>query len=213
MCYKVCKKLGKRYDDKIVFGNFKEGKELLASIDCVHCQWEESRTDPGGKWFSHKSNGPQLSYEVCVNTVTELIVWTNGPFPAATHDITIFCGCTKKNGKHIWKKSSLFHKILQGKRLVGGSGYLGEPDKTSTTFAGHTAETKKLFAHFKSRQETLFYGYKALNINGGKPFHNKGQQGGGSQEQMAVYKLVFHAITLSCSTNWRWAGLCLMSNF
>ncbi|KAL7501880.1 hypothetical protein ACHAXN_000186 [Cyclotella atomus] len=34
----------------------------------------ECRTDPGGKWYSHKHNGPGVSYEVCVDTVKDRIV-------------------------------------------------------------------------------------------------------------------------------------------
>jgi hypothetical protein len=114
--------------------------------------------------------------------VKDRIFWTKGPFPAALHDITIFHDGTKKNGKATWKKSSLYHKMPAGKRLVGDSGYIGEPDKISNTLAGHSAETKELFACFKSRQETLFRGYKALGIMGGEAFCCKGKQGGSSTE-------------------------------
>ena len=170
VCYSVCEQLGKRYDDKIIFDDFNEEQVYLASIDCVHFWWQECRTDPGGKWYSHKHNGPGVSYEVCVDTVKDRIVWTSGPYPAASHDRTIFRGGTKKNGKTTWRQSSLYHQMRAGKRLVGDSGYLGEPDKISNTLAGHSPETKELFARFKSRQETLFRGYKALGIMGGGPF-------------------------------------------
>jgi hypothetical protein len=110
----------------------------------VHFEWQEGQTDPGSRWYLHKvscfwyscyhyvhygslglkkSNGPGLSYEVCVDAVKERIVWTNDPFPAATHDITIFCGGTKKNDPATWHKSSLFHKMIVEKRLVDDSGY------------------------------------------------------------------------------------------
>ena len=129
------------------------------------------------------------------------IVLTNGPFPAASHEITIFCGGTKKNGKATLKKSGLYHKMPAGKRLVGDSGYIDEPDKISTTLAGHFAETKELFARFKLRQEALFRGYKALGVMGGEAFRHKGKQGGGSTERMAVHGLVFHAITVVMQYN------------
>jgi hypothetical protein len=199
--YKVCRQLEKRYDDKIIFGGFEEGQVYLSSIDCVHFAWQECLTDPGGKWYSHKHNGPGISYEVCVDAVKDRIVWTNGPFPAATHDITIFRGGKKKLGKDTWKKSSLYHRIRDGKRVVGDSGYVGEPDKVSTTLAGHSDATKELFARLKSRQETLFRGYKALGIMGGKPFRHKGKQGGGSEERMAVHRLVFRAVTVVMQYN------------
>jgi hypothetical protein len=199
--YKVCGQLGERYAEKIVFGGFEQNQVYLGNIDCVHFEWEECRTDPGGKWYSHKHNGPGLSYEVCVDAVKDRIIWTNGPFPAATHDITIFRGGTKKNGKTTWKKSSLYHKMPVGTQLVGDLGYAGEPDKLSVTLQGHSDETKELFARLKSRGETLFRGYKSLGIMGGKPFRHKGKQGGGSKEQMAVHKLVFRAITVVMQYN------------
>lgn len=199
--FKVCRQLAKRKDDKIVFGGFEEDQVFLANIDCVHFEWEECRTDPSSKWYSHKHNGPGLSYEVCVDTVMERIVWANGPFPAATHDITIFRGGTKKKGPATWDKSSLFHKMPNGKRLVGDSGYAGEPDKVSITLSGHSPETKELFARIKSRGETLFRGYKSLGICGGKPFRHKGKQGGGSSERMRTHAVVFDAITVVMQYN------------
>lgn len=204
--FKCCAQLAERKADKIVFDHFEEGQTFLASIDCVHFEWQECRTDPSSRWYSHKvscfwhscylyvhyalcslglkkSNGPGLSYEVCVDAVKERIVWTNGPFPAATHDITIFCGGTKKNyGPATWHKSSLFHKMLPEKRVVGDSGYAGEPDKVSITLAGHSPQTKELFARIKSRGESLFRAYKSLNIMGGAPFrHTKVSKGEGQR--------------------------------
>lgn len=199
--YEVCRQLAARKADMIVFCDFYALQVLLASLDCVHFECDEFRTDPGGKWYSHKSNGPGLSYEVCVDTVKDRIVWARGPYPAATHDITIFRGGKKKDGKHTWDKSSLYHQIPPGKRVIGDSGYLGEPDKVSTTLGGHAPETQELFARLKSRQETLFRGYKALKIFGGKSFRHKGRQGGGSKERMRVHGLVFDAVTVLMQYN------------
>jgi hypothetical protein len=36
---------------------------------------------------------------------------------------------------------------------------------------------------------------------GGKPFCHKGKQGGGSEEQMAVHRLVFRAVTVVMQYN------------
>ena len=199
--FDVCENLAARKSDKIRFDNFDPKQVFLASIDCVHFECQEFGTDPSGKWYSHKHNGPGLSYEVCVDTTKDRIVWANGPFPAASHDITIFRGGKKKDGKHTWRKSSLFHKIPVGKRLVGDSGYVGEADKVSTTLGGHSVEAKRLFARFKSRQESLFRAYKALGIMGGDSFRHKGRQGGGSKERVAVHGLVFDAITVVMQYN------------
>ncbi|KAL3796459.1 hypothetical protein HJC23_004256 [Cyclotella cryptica] len=100
----------------------------------------------------------------------------------------------RKDGKHTWDKSSLYHQIPPGKRVIGDSGYLGEPDRVSTILGGHAPEIQELFASLKSRQETLFHGYKALKIFGGKSFCHKGRQGGGSKERVRVHELVFDAV-------------------
>ena len=146
--------------------------------------------------YSHKHNGPGLSYEVCVDTVKDRIVWANGPFPAASHDITIFRGGKAKE-KHKWLESSLYHRIPAGKRVVGDSGYVGETDKVSVTLGGHAPETKAFFARVKSRQETLFGRMKQLKILGGESFRHKGKQGEGSKGRMAVHRLVFDAIIVT----------------
>lgn len=59
------------------------------SIDCVDCPifepWPFDR-----KWFSQKTNGPALKYEVAVCIKTGFIVWINGPFQASKNDATVF---------------------------------------------------------------------------------------------------------------------------
>ena len=192
--YSVCGKIAKRKKDKIVFGDFDALQVFLASIDCVHFKCQEFRTDPSGKWYSHKHNGPGVSYEVCHDTIKDRIVWANGPYPAATHDLTIFRGGTLKSGKHTWLESSLYHRIPDGKRLIGDSGYIGEPEKVSATLGGHAPKTKEFFARCKSRQETLFTRMKQLNILGGPSFRHKGKQGKGSQGRLEVHRLVFDAV-------------------
>lgn len=42
------------------------------------------------QWFSHKSNGPALRYEVALSVHRAKIVWAFGPFAAGTPDVTIF---------------------------------------------------------------------------------------------------------------------------
>jgi hypothetical protein len=94
--FDVCCQLAKRKSDKIVLADFEPLQVFLASIDCIHCEIQEVRTSPDSKWYSQKFSGPGFSYEVCVDILKDRIVWVNGPFPAATHDITIFRGGTKK---------------------------------------------------------------------------------------------------------------------
>lgn len=56
-------------------------------------------------------------------------------------------------------------------------------------------KTKGLFARFKSRQEGLFHGYKALIIMGGAAFCHKSSRVGEPWERLVVHKVVFDATT------------------
>ena len=70
-----------------------------------------------GKWFSHKSNGPAVRYEIAISIVGGDICWTNGPFPAGKYpDITIF-------------RRGLMKKLDPGEFVEADHGYDGEMDK------------------------------------------------------------------------------------
>lgn len=81
----------------------------------------------------------------------------------------------------------MYHRIHEGCRVVEDSGYVGKLNKVFTTVSWHSPKTKELFARFKSRQETLLHGYKALNIMCGPAFCHEGKQGGGAKERLAVH--------------------------
>ena len=62
---KVIKKLKSR---KITFDSLHPGCKFLG-VDCIHTHVQEFRCDPDSKWWSHKFNGPGLSYEVVTDPV------------------------------------------------------------------------------------------------------------------------------------------------
>ena len=67
-------------------------------------------------------------------------MWIKGPFPSGKqHDITIFRGGTKEEGKEKWDKDSLFFRMPKGKKAVGDSAYTGEPMKVTTTKEQHSS--------------------------------------------------------------------------
>ncbi len=70
-------------------------KVPIAPVDCVHIVCYEFRCDPDSKWWSHKSNGPVVSFEVVTNPVDGHIRWVDGPEPASTHDLTFLRGGKK----------------------------------------------------------------------------------------------------------------------
>ena len=120
----------------------------FAPVDCVHIICYEFRCDPDSKWWSHKLNGPGVSFEVVTDPVDGHIRWVNGPEPALTHFTFLRGG--KKGKEKEWKKSTLYFNLPKGLRLVGDSAYEGQPDKVSTTNDAHDPATKELFARMKS---------------------------------------------------------------
>lgn len=64
---------------------------LLVSDDGVHCRICEPRKQPSTKWSSKKfGKKAALTYEVAIAIRHNQVVLVNGPFPAATHDMTMF---------------------------------------------------------------------------------------------------------------------------
>ena len=129
-------------------------------VDCVHCETNEFRTDPNSKWYSHKHNGAGVSYEVVDDICRDKILWTAGPKPASTHDITFFRDGTQVStnrlkNEAIWDKNALYFQIPEGKKLIGDSGYKGGPSKISTSVVEHSDKVKEFLAQAKSRQETI----------------------------------------------------------
>jgi hypothetical protein len=53
---------------KITFEGLHQDCKFLA-VDCIHTWVQEFRCDPDSKWWSHKFNGPGLSYEVVTDPV------------------------------------------------------------------------------------------------------------------------------------------------
>ena len=153
----------------------------------MHIICYEFRCDPDSKWWSHKLNGPGVSFEVVTDPVDGHIRWVNGPHPASTHDLTFLRG-GKKGKEKEWKKSSLYFKLPEGLRLVGDSAYKGQLDKVSITNDAHNPETKELFARMKSMQETVFKRMKDFKVLQGPFCH-----GQGTKDKLEKIKLCFEA--------------------
>jgi hypothetical protein len=142
---------------KVQWGGFDAEEIFIISVDGVHCRIQEVRKDPGAKWFSHKFNGPGLTYELGIAIRSNQLVWINGPFPASQHDITTF---RNENDPGNGLKS----KIPDRQRAVGDSGYKGEPGKIAITRPGDPANVKKFKARVKSRHETFNARLKSFNV-------------------------------------------------
>lgn len=173
---------------KISFDGLDPNCEFLP-VDTVHIRSQEFRCEPSSKWFSHKFNGPGVSFEVVNDPIEGKFRWTNGPKPASTHDMTFLRGGKKGKKKH-WDKSSLYFVIrsLKNIKLVGDSAYDGQADVVTTTKDAHNPETKKLFARMKSMQETCFKRLKDFKV-----LRESFRHGKGTDDKLEKIKISFEA--------------------
>jgi hypothetical protein len=198
---------------------FRHDKRIKASIDCSSFTTNEFRQDPSGKWFDHKSNScglvclfaqcvarnalpptpsiltivpaSQQKYEACLDIYEGRLVWLRGPFEAGMHDMTIFRGGKEEDRKENWDHNALYFKVRQGDRIVGDSGYEGEPRKIVVMRDEHSKELKKFLARVCSRQETFFKGLKDWKI-----LKFRFTYGSSTQDRMKLHKMAVEAIAV-----------------
>jgi hypothetical protein len=65
-----------------------------------------------------------VSYELGVAIYSSRLVWIAGPFPASSHDLTIFRG--GRADQEPKDPNALFFKIPEGKKGIGDSAYTAE---------------------------------------------------------------------------------------
>ena len=159
-------------------------------VDTCHLRTQEFRCDPSSIWWSHKFNGPAVSFEVVTDPLEGKIRWINGPEPASTHDLTFLRG-GKKGQQKKWKKSALYFHIPKTVRLVGDSAYQGQQDKVTTTKDAHKPATKKLFARMKSMQETCFKRFKDFKV-----LRDSFRHGKNTNDKLAKIKMSFEAVAV-----------------
>jgi DDE superfamily endonuclease len=142
-------------------GGFDEDEIFLLSVDGVHCKTFEVRTDPGTKWYSHKSHGPGVTYLLGIAIKRNKLVWMDGPFPASTSDITIFR-----------REGGLGDQIGKGKRAIGDSAFGGEPYKVAISHPGESEEVNKYKGTVKARHEVFNGRLKSFSILATEFRHN-----------------------------------------
>lgn len=142
---------------KIVFKNFDANDEVfIISIDGTHCRTSEPRTHPSTRHCSHKSNGPGLAYELALAIHSNQLVWINGGFMPADHDLTIYR-----------KPDGLKQKMVRdqpGKRAIADEGYRGEPGTISTRNDFDSDELRRFKRRVKARQETFNRRIKVFGV-------------------------------------------------
>ena len=114
---------------------------FLYTVDCTHCRIQEPRHEPDKKWFSQKLGKPALSYEVAIHLYKNKVAWTNGPFKAGEHDLTIYRAGLKGN-------------IPADKLLIADRGYVGEK-KITTPNDFDTPEVNEFKRRARARQESF----------------------------------------------------------
>ena len=192
-CKDYARKMASLKEKKIVFGGFDEDETFVFGVDGVHFQTQEFRLTPSSKWFDFKSNSSGLKYEFAMAIRRPAIVWMRGPFPASTHDITIFRG-GKENKKEKWSRNSLYfamQELGEGKMGIGDSGYGGESEKIATTNYFFSKEFKEFLARVKNREESLHIRLKAYNI-----LENRFRHGKSTEDKMELHGVVVTAITV-----------------
>lgn len=129
------------------------GARFLLTVDGVHCRIDELKHHEYSKntaYYSHKFKQAGLNYEIGLSLTESKILWVNGPFPAATHDITVF-------------RRDLIHKIPAGMKAIGDSGYRGEPEFIATKSRLDPPIVRKFKSRARSRHETVNNRIKKFN--------------------------------------------------
>ena len=127
------------------------------------------------KYYSKKHNQDGLKYELGFAIHTNKLVWMNGPFKAAEHDITVF------------RNRGLMAKLKQGKRVIADRGYKGEALWLSVP----NAHDSKALAKFKSRARCRHEAFNGLLKKYGclaETFTHGDEK----------HKLAFEAIAVTC---------------
>lgn len=114
-------------------------------------------------WYSHKSNGPALRYEVCIAIHTGFICWVNGPYPAGSWP-------DKRIARH-----RLIYKVGPNEMILADGGY-SDDNEFFRTPTGLNGEYDSIMSTARARHEAingLIKNWKAIkNVYRGKrSFH------------------------------------------
>lgn len=103
------------------------------------------------KYYSHKTNKAGLAYEIALSLYEPKLVSIQGPFPAATSDLSIF-----QNG--------LMRTIPAGKKVIADQGYNGEPHVVSTRNYMDSQQLREFKSRARARHETFNGRLKTFRI-------------------------------------------------
>ena len=124
----------------------------LVTVDGTHFrilnQFPNNSSTPIKDWFSQKFKSAGVNYEVAVCIKTGDIVWIHGPFPAATHDITVF-------------RYRLRDKLTFREQVMADLGYRGD-NKCMTPLHALSRLHKRAMSALRGRHETVNRRFKTF---------------------------------------------------
>ena len=171
---------------KWLWGNGgQEDEEIfIVSVDGVHCTISEPRSMPSSKWFSHKTHGPAVGYEIAISLQRNQVVHVHGPYPAGVPDITIFR-----------EAGGLKSKMPDGKYATADRGYRGEPKLRlpNTRDAPLVKDFKK---RSQARHETFNARLKSFKILSTRFRHRHSHKGNQSATCHDNHKSAFEAVCI-----------------
>lgn len=135
------------------------------SVDGIDCIIQEPKPF-NRKWYSHKSNGSGLRYEIGISIESSSICWVYGPFP-----------CGARNDQSIFNEK-LRHQLSEGERVIADKGYRGERIQDLQMFPD------PLGKRIRARHETLNSRIKQFKIVGSVFRHD-----------LKLHGICFHAVT------------------
>lgn len=116
------------------------------------------------KWYSHKSNGPGLRYEKCLNIQTGNIVWVNGPFPPGEWLYIVIA------------RYMLIHELLPNKMVIANGGY-NDNYQYFITPTGRNTDLDYMMAVVRAHHETINRCFKTWAILSNMYHHDKNKHG------------------------------------
>jgi hypothetical protein len=160
-----------------------EGSEIvIVSVDGVHCTISEPRQHASSTWYSHKTHGPGLAYEIAISIQENKVVHIHGPFPAGVPDLTIFRS-----------PDGLKSKLPASKFATADRGYRGEPALRLPN-ERDTKVAKNFKKRSQARHETFnsrLKGFKILSTRFRHSHNGRKQQGITCHDN---HKAVFEAV-------------------
>jgi len=144
-CWYFVERMAALRQEKIVWPDDSEWTTAyIATVDGVHCLFHEVKhavlaKDPN--YFSHKKNGPGLSYELALHIWEPRLIWLKRNAKTKTNDLGNY-------------KSELKGKVPASKKLVVDRGYHDSKDKQLAPPNSYDTEELQIFkAHARMRQE------------------------------------------------------------